>query len=72
MTRGASSGCYRCKVVLAFSITFNMLLFYALCWATGNAANPVIISLGWLGLGVLVGSLVFSFVEEEEEEEEGE
>jgi len=66
------SSCARCKVVLAFSITFNMLLFYALMWVTGNTANPVVISLGWMGLGLLVAALVFSFVEEEEEEEEGE
>jgi hypothetical protein len=48
-----------------------MLLLYALMWVTNNIANPIIISLGWMGLGLLVTALVFSFVEEEEEEGEG-
>jgi len=65
-------GCYRCKGVLLLSVTCNMLLFYVLMWVTGNLANPVVISLGWMGLGLLVTALVFSYVSEEEEEEEGE
>ena len=65
------SSCARCKVVLAFSITFNMLLLYALMWATGNTANPIVISLGWMGLGLLVVALVFSYVSEDEDEGRG-
>jgi uncharacterized membrane protein (DUF485 family) len=64
-------GCYRCKGVLVLSITFNMLLLYALLWVTNNLANPIVVSLGWMGLGLLVTALVFAYVSEEEEEERG-
>ena len=60
--------CNRCKGVLLLSVICNMLLFYVLLWVTNNLANPIVISLGWMGLGLLVVALVFSFVEEDEEE----
>ena len=64
-------GCYRCKGVLLLSVTCNMLLLYAFMWVTDNLANPVIISLGWMGLGLLVVALVFSYVSEDEDEDRG-
>jgi len=63
-------GCYRCKGVLLLSVICNMLLLYALLWVTNNLANPIVISLGWMGLGLLVTALVFAYVSEDEEEVE--
>jgi hypothetical protein len=62
-------GCYRCKGVLLLSVVCNMLLLYALLWVTDNLANPIVVSLGWMGLGLLVTALVFAYVSEDEEEE---
>ena len=63
-------GCYRCKGVLLLSVICNMLLLYALLWVTNNLANPIVISLGWMGLGLLVTALVFAYVSKDEEEVE--
>jgi hypothetical protein len=57
--------------VLLLSLTCNMLLFYLLMWATGNLANPIVVSLGWMGLGLLVVALVFAYVSDDEDESQG-
>jgi steroid 5-alpha reductase family enzyme len=57
----------RCVVVLAFSIILNCILSYALLYVTNNVSNPVVIAIGWMGLGILIGSLLFSYIEGDEE-----
>jgi len=57
----------RCMVVLAFSIILNCILSYALLFITNNVSNPVVVAIGWLGIGVLVGNLLFSFIEGDKE-----
>jgi len=61
--------CNRCKGVLLLSVTCNMLLLYVLLWVTDNLTHPVVVTLGWMGLGLLVAGLALAYVSEEEEEE---
>ena len=56
----------RCMVVLVFSIILNCILSYALLYVTNNTSNTVVISIGWIGIGILIGSLLFSFIEGDE------
>jgi len=62
---GCNESYYKCKKVLMLSVTCNMLLVYLLAWVTGNLANPIIVSLGWMGLGLLVAVLVAAYVSED-------
>ena len=57
----------RCMVVLAFSVMLNCILSFALLYITNNVSNPVVVAIGWMGIGILIGSLLYSFIEGDEE-----
>jgi hypothetical protein len=59
---------YKCVVALVFSVILNSILSYALLYVTNYVSHPVVVLIGWMGIGILVGSLVLALVEGDEDE----
>lgn len=53
----------RCVVALVFSVLLNIILSYALLYITNNVNNPFVIMIGWVGIGFLIGGILYSFIE---------
>ena len=53
----------RCVIALVFSVIINIILSYALLYVTNNVNNPFVIAIGWVGIGFLVGGILYSFIE---------